>query len=34
MFLLYKKIVNRLTQIYKDLEVTAMAKYRLQELIQ
>jgi hypothetical protein len=34
MFLLWEGFVNRLIQIYKDLEVTAIVKYRLQELIQ
>jgi hypothetical protein len=34
MFLLWEGFINRLTQIYRDLEVIAMAKYTLQKLIQ
>jgi hypothetical protein len=32
-FLIWEGFVNRLTQMYKDLEVETIAEYRLWELI-
>jgi hypothetical protein len=34
MFLIWEGFANRLTQIYRDLEIETIAEYRLQELTQ